>query len=361
MHAHRAVTASTGTQPLVFVRGGDQIVDRARAPLGQLLPYRRAAGAAPAATGWVRDIVRRGWRHTLPGNSLGDTLLGLAATVALHSVTGCGISYRGPRAELMRRCTLPVTASSATGNHVLSSAGHAPLDISVIPEVPPTWLDVLDEHRVQVHAALPMRYYLALEQQLGVRLPLDTAPAPAWRGIGTPRPGRVLFVGATSRPDRKDYGPAGFRAIAARLAERRDGLTFGMISPLGGGTHAAAATDVEILGALDAAEAVDAFAEAELVIGNDTGLTHLAALTQRVDGTSPHVVGLYARHAHTKWTTGRAHHHAVATSFTVLLSLADRCPVRDRLEDTVWGPAADITALPAAGIADEAGAAAGWW
>ncbi|MEC3980841.1 glycosyltransferase family 9 protein [Amycolatopsis sp. H20-H5] len=348
---------------VLFVRGGDQIVAREQAPLGQRLPYRRSAGDAPAPTGWDRDVLRRGWHLTLPGDSLGDTLLGLAAAVALHSVTGYEITYRGPRADLMRHCGLPVTVFGAAGNHVLTSGGHASLDIPVVAEGPPTWLDVLDDEVVQVHAALPMRYYLALEQRLGVRLPLDAAPAPAWLATGAARPGRVVFVGATSRPDRKDYGTAGFREIAAHLAARRLGLSFAMITPLDTPTPAAASGDgeVEMLGALDAADAIEAFAAAELVIGNDTGLSHLAALAMRADRTGPHVLGLYARHSHTKWTTGRRNHHAVATPFTMALSAADRCPVRDQLDDTIWGTAAAIGALPAAGIADAAGVAAGWW
>lgn len=362
MHAHHPVTTTAASNKVIFIRGGDRVVSREQAPLGQRLPYRRATGAGPAPTGWARDVAHRGWRLTLPGDSLGDTLLGLAAAVALHSVTGDDLSYRGPRAELMRRCALPATAiTAAAGNHVLTSGGHAPLCVPVVPETPPTWLDVLDEHRVQEHAALPMRYYLALEQRLGLRLPLNTAPAPAWRATSSLRPGRVLFVSATSRPDRKDYGDAGFAEIAEHLSARRSGLTFGMIAPLNATAPATGAGEVEMLGPLDALDALEAFADAELVIGNDTGLTHLAALSERPDGTSPQVLGLYARHSHTKWTTGRPGHHAVATPFTVLLSLADRCPVRDRLDDTLWGPASSISALPVAAIADAAGTAAGWW
>ncbi|RJQ66276.1 glycosyl transferase family 9 [Pseudonocardiaceae bacterium YIM PH 21723] len=287
----------------------------------------------------------------------------MAAVTALDSITGTGITYRGPRAALMRRCALPVTTSEPEegGNHVLTSGGPAPIEVAVIPEVPPTWLDLVDGEHVQVHAALPMRYYLDLEQRLGVRLPLDTAPAPRWYGAGSPRPGRVLFVGATSRPDRKDYGQAGFLAIAENLAARRPGLSFAMISAREPLAPAASTAGIEMLGALDALDVLDVFAETELVIGNDTGLTHLAALTERGDGSSPQVLGIYSRHAHAKWTTGRVNHHAVATPFSALLSVADRCPVRDRLEDTLWGPASAIGAVPPAAIAEAAGSAAGWW
>lgn len=54
--------------------------------------------------------------------------------------------------------------------------------------------------------------------------------------------------------------------------------------------------DIEILAGLDAVDCLDVFASAEVVIGNDTGLTHLAALTEHPDGTGPHVIGLYGRH-----------------------------------------------------------------
>jgi ADP-heptose:LPS heptosyltransferase len=97
------------------------------------------------------------------------------------------------------------------------------------------------------------------------------------------------------------------------------------------------------------------------VIGNDTGLTHLAALTRRLDGIGPHVFGLYGRHAHSKWTTGHDRHHAIATSFSHLLSVADRCPVRDQLDDVVWGPAASLAPLTPDLVADFVGHVAGWW
>jgi ADP-heptose:LPS heptosyltransferase len=108
-------------------------------------------------------------------------------------------------------------------------------------------------------------------------------------------------------------------------------------------------------------ECVDVFATAALVIGNDTGLTHLAALTVGADGAGPQVVGLYGRHAHTKWTTGVERHHAVATRFSQMLAAADRCPVRDELDDALWASTADLSALPAAAIAEFAGHQAGWW
>lgn len=231
---------------------------------------------------------------------------------------------------------------------------------SASPEAPPAWLDILDEERVEVHAALPMRYYLDTEQALGVRLPADRAPLPTFAAYEQLRPFHVVFVSATSWPNRKDYGATGFAHVANALAERIPApWTFTVITstdaeptPLDG---------IEILAGPDAVDCLDVFASADLIVGNDTGLTHLAAVTERPDGTSPHVLGLYGRHSHTKWTTGTAHHHAIATPFSQMLAAADRCPVRDNLDDALWSQSAALTEIPPEAIVEFANELLGWW
>jgi ADP-heptose:LPS heptosyltransferase len=116
---------------------------------------------------------------------------------------------------------------------------------------------------------------------------------------------------------------------------------------------------VQILAGIDAVDCLDVFASAELVIGNDTGLTHLAALTTRPDGSGPQVVGLYGRHAHTKWTTGSRRHHAIATAWSQMLAAADRCPVRDRLDDTLAASITGLAGIPARLVAGFAAARIG--
>jgi ADP-heptose:LPS heptosyltransferase len=207
-----------------------------------------------------------------------------------------------------------------------------------------------------------MRYYLAAEQALGVRLPASHAPAPMFRSAQEAQPFHVVFVAATSWPDRKDYGPAGFAAIAAALAEHHVApWRFTLIPGTGAPAPAALTASLEILPGASAGDCLDVFASAEIVIGNDTGLTHLAALTCRPDGTSPHVIGLYGRHAHTKWTTGADHHHAIATPFSQMLAAADRCPVRDRLDDSVWLESSRLSGIPPRLIAQTAANIAGRW
>lgn len=339
-------------------RGGRLLVRREHAPLGRVLPYRRAAGESPPATGLAGKAARRGWEIDLGERGLGDVLLGLALARALAEATGRdALEYAGPHRDLMRRCSLPLTTLHATGRDTIRASGPAPVPFPAVPEDPPAWLDILDEDHAEVHAALPMRYYLAAEQNLGVRLPASRAPAPVFLSAQETQPFHAVFVGATSWPGRKDYGPAGFAAVAKALTEDSPGPWRFTLIPGNSNPPArppSAAAPLAIMAGIPAADCVDVFASAEMVIGNDTGLTHLAALTRRRDGTSPHVIGLYGRHAHTKWTTGADHHHAVATPFSQMLAAADRCPVRDQLDDSPWSHASDICAIPPRLIAETA-------
>lgn len=368
MHANHPVTAAApALSPWAVAEavghvGGRQIVARHDTPLGQLLPYRRAAGQQPADTGGANQVRRHGWHVNLGDRGLGDLLLGLAMAAALAEITpDRELRYIGPRAGLLGRCALSViTEQTGGGPHLVTTDDARPIAFTAVPEQPPTWLDLLDEHRVEVHAALPMRYYLSIEQTLGVQLLAHQGPAPAFWSTQPMRPHHVVFVSTTSWPDRKDYGPAGFAAIAEALVRNRPAhWTFTMLTdqPTPGTTI----DGIEVQVGLDATDCLDVFAAAQLVIGNDTGLTHLAALTSRRDGSGPQVVGLYGRHAHTKWITGSPRHHAVATPFSAMVAAADRCPVRDQLDDAVWSDAADLRALPASAIAAFAGHCAGWW
>jgi hypothetical protein len=344
VHAHQDLTSLL--RGVTTVTGGPVVTPRVTAPLGRVLPYRRARGFGPAPQHADGD----GWTVTLGNGALGDTLLALGAVAALYDARpGDELTYEGKRASLLGRCRLPFTTLREAGaEYVRLGSGNA--HFAADPERPTAWLDLIDEDHVEVHAALPMRYYLEVEQRLGLRLPRDRAPVPSFTGNGIADPWHVVLICATSWHSRKDYGAGGFGEMARCLTDALPGPWRFTLVP---GREAVpdAIPGIDIAAGLDPVECLDLFATAALVIGNDTGLTHLAALTERPDGTCPQVIGLYARHSHAKWTTGRPNHHAVATPFSSLLTLADRCPVRDRLDDAVWGGAADLRAIPAATIA----------
>lgn len=360
MHPDPAVNPWS-VSPVTFQRGGPVIVPRRRAPLARVLPYRRAVGEQPPPAPNAPDYRRSGWRAVLGDQGLGDVLLALALVRAFSEGTGnANLRYEGPRPRLMRRCQLPMTAALRPGPHIVHGGPQPGLTVRAVPEEPPAWLDIVDEKHSEVHAALPMRYYLAAEQAFGTRrLPADRAPVPAFSSAEREQSYHVVFITATSWPDRKDYSADGYAAIARALRALHPApWRFTMITSAAG--DRVPCDDIEILPGPDAVDCLDVFASAAVVIGNDTGLTHLAALTQRPDGTGPEVIGLYSRHAHNKWTTGTSRHHAVATAFSRMLALADRCPVRDRIDDDAWAQSASITALPATGIAAFACQVAGW-
>lgn len=342
------------------------MVPRARAPIGRLLPYRRCAGQPPPPV--RRDRWQKGWLVNLGDRGLGDAILGLAMVTALAAAGGGNrfseLHYQGPRAALMRRSTLPLVTIDVPGRHVVRTPTACPPQFNVVPERPPVWLDLLDTDLVQVHAALPARYYLEVELAVGRRLPADSNYAPGFTStVVTAIPFHVVFVATTSLRERKDYGAARFVAVAAALAARRSApWRFTLLTPPDA-PHQPIPGDIpiDVQPGVDAVDCLDIFASAELVIGNDTGLTHLAALTLRPDGTGPHVVGIYGRHAYTKWTTGSPHHHAVATAFSQMLATADGCPVRDRLDDTLWAEGSSLNQVDPATVARFAGEQAGWW
>ena len=323
MHPHPTVSPWT-IDGLVQQRGGPIVVPRQHAPLGRALPYRRVAGELPTYTSGADLIGDLGWSVAMGERGLGDVLLALGLVQALVDGTGhdSDLHYRGPRPRLMQRCQLPMTTTLAKGPHTVHTGHGTGLAFSAVPESPPVWLDVLDDEQVEVHAALPMRYYLAVEQTLGVRLPADRAPLPAFTSNERSRPFHVVFVSATSWPSRKDYGVGGFARVAAHLGEQFAApWAFTLITGTATNVEQASVAGVDVLAGLDAVDCLDVFASAEIVIGNDTGLTHLAALTERADGTGPQVIGLHGRHAHSKWTTGCPRHHAIATPFSHMLEI----------------------------------------
>lgn len=344
-------------------RGGRMLVPAEQAPFGRTLPYRRFAGERPNS-GCAEIVRSRGWIADLGQRGLGDLLLGLSAVTALREVSGdVPLHYSGPEAQLLRRCAVPLaSAEHTTGPHVVRTGTRSPVRFRIDPQEHPTWLDRLGSGQVEVHAALPMRQYLAVEQSLGQRLSAEAAPAPGFRSAQAAQPWHVVFVAVPGRLRHLEFQLSGFAAVARELV--------GMVAAPWRFTvitarNTAGADDfdglpADVLREPDAAECVDLFASAELVVGTDSGRTRLAALTERADGHGPQVVGLYSRHAHTKWTTGRAGHHAIATRFAQLLALADRSAEPAELTDETWGAQADLRPVSPALVAEFAARCAGW-
>ncbi|MCF3178793.1 lipopolysaccharide heptosyltransferase family protein [Streptomyces polychromogenes] len=305
--------------------------------------------------------------------SLGDSLLALSSVRAVldwlrlrHPAREIRVAVEGRHAALFRRA-MPLGLLEPAAGHTILIGDRTTVEkhvgdvIPIVcdPAAPPCWASSW-----RVHTDLPARYYLALERRLGVRLPANgdfcpllLAPEPSVnpvvRALGRDGwfAGRTIAViTATSWPERKDYTVACYLRMAEHLAEHS--ATDVRLLVVGGEATTPETSAIDNTGprvralrldGVPALDLADVFALCDLVIGNDTGLTHLAALSRRPDGGGPPVVGLYARHSYSKWTTGLDHHHAVATTFSERMHQGDLCPVRDALGTHADGGLAAIT------------------
>lgn len=328
--------------------------------------------------GWTVEFlsrIRQPSFHPEERVLLGDFLLSMTVVRALLEACESGgaapgpVRYRGPYGRLMERSEMEfeIVPGDHTGTGV-STAGAHPVPLEARPVVPPRWRDVAErpdrrmvtlpawldqtEEGVRVHADVPMRHYLQLEQDLGVRLPRDGDVAPRYRSrsrYGDDR--HVVLVATSSKPDIKDYGVGNFFRVARELRERTG--TDLRLTLLTNDRRAAAdlpaALPVEVALGVDAADCVDLFGGAGLVIGNDTGLTHLAALTVRADGSGPQVIGLHNVFSPLKWVTGSPRHHTISTAFAQQVALADvdvcATSFAAEIDPTLWGARADLASL----------------
>ena len=82
------------------------------------------------------------------------------------------------------------------------------------------------------------------------------------------------------------------------------------------------------------------FARCKFVIGNDTGLSHLAAMSRTTDiSESTDVFILYSKYDYGKWCTGKSNVHAIPSEFSHFLRFFNASPGRDQIDLDSWGEA----------------------
>ncbi|MFJ4870891.1 glycosyltransferase family 9 protein [Streptomyces sp. NPDC088757] len=327
--------------------------DRDDIPLGAPLPL-------AASTELVHRLGGCGEVVVAFEGKLGDTLLALSGVRAaldwlrLRSVR-VAVRVVGPYAGLIARTGLiaqPQAAAPSGRRAVIGDragvethGSEAAVNLVLDPGAPPCW-----STDGRAHPDLPARHYLALERRLGIRLPATAPFAPTLatgpndlveelRSIGWLGGLTIAAITATSWPERKDYTAQRYIALAEHMAEAHQ--TQARLLLIGGdpgdGLHITAEAprrhvQVLHLDGVPADHLADLFPHCHLIVGNDTGLTHLAAMARGGrDGGGPPVIGLYARHSHSKWRTGLPHHHAVATTLSDRMHQGDLCPVRDAI------------------------------
>ncbi|MCF3143521.1 glycosyltransferase family 9 protein [Streptomyces platensis] len=344
-HGAQAVPAGpVHTTPLGYDRDG--------IPVGAPLPL-------PASAELVRRMSGCGQIEVAFEGKLGDTLLALSGVRAvLDWLRLCSVRVAvravGPYADLSARAGLVTRPQAVTPSgwrtvigdrsgieaHGSETAANLVLD----PAAPPCW-----SSDGRAHVGLPARHYLAMERRLGVRLPgtppfaatLATRPNPLvakLRATGWLNDLTLAAITATSWPERKDYTDRRYIELAEHIGEAQQ--TQARLLLIGGNSAGGPRITTEAprrhaqvlrLDGVPTADLADLFPHCRVIVGNDTGLTHLAAMARSKDSGCPPVVGLYARHSHSKWRTGLPHHHAVATDLSERMHQGDLCPVRDAL------------------------------
>lgn len=362
-------------------------------PLGYLRDEFEPGDALPVVVvNGLADALKRCDEVVLSfDGKLGDTLLALGAVAAVLNYLELirldrlpAIRTRGPhrglfdqlsmlgRFDVRGDTTSPPSASTVLiGDRqglstIRESAGRILCTADCDPEEPPCW-----SSGPFAYPFLPARYFLSVERQLGVRLADHDQFMPTLLTASSAEPShepktlRVGIVTATSWPVRKDYGAPRFLEAIRSMASDLDRRIEVFIAPgkedalLRVPDVGSTALTIRVLHDLHYSLIAQSLAVCDLVVGNDTGLTHLAAATRLPGGNGPQVIGLHARHSHTKWRTGLDWHHALATSFSDRMHREDLCPVRDRIDDRQFGSAADIVSIQTGLLAEAATAVLG--
>ncbi|WP_405643996.1 glycosyltransferase family 9 protein [Streptomyces uncialis] len=330
--------------------------DRDSVPIGAPLPLAASAELVHRLSGCGEVVA------AFEGK-LGDTLLALSGVRAILDWLRLRLRLRsvrvavravGPYAGLIARTGL-ITRPQATapnghraviGDHAGIEAHGSTAAVSLVldPAAPPCW-----STDGRAHPDLPARHYLALERRLGIRLPATAPFVPTLatrpndlveelRSAGWLSRLNIAAITATSWPECKDYTARRYITLAEHIAEAHQ--TQARLLLIGGNpgdgpcvTAEAPRRHVQVLhiDGMPADHLADLFPHCHLIVGNDTGLTHLATMAHGRDGGNPPVIGLYARHSHSKWRTGLPHHHAVATDLSDRMHQSDLCPVRDAI------------------------------
>jgi len=352
--------------------------DRDSLPTGEPLPGVTVGGLKPALD-QCDEVV-----FSFEGK-LGDTILAFAAVTAVLDYLKLSrptrqpiVRVRGPYGALFGQLASlesfdvrevdPVPRAARTvlvgdrrgvGLSIQGDAGRVLTSFTCDPETPPCWAS-----GQFAYPALPARHYLSVERELGIRLGsnefmplLQSTAAPTTGSAGRLQIG---IVTATSWPARKDYGLPRFLEAMGLLASMQGTEIAALVIPgreagqICEGQPAPDAVVVEMLQDAHFSLVGERLNACDLVIGNDTGLVHLAAATRAFDGSGPQVLGLHARHGHAKWRTGLAWHHALATAFSQAMHQQDLCPVRDKIDDRAFGTASDIGTITPTHVAETA-------
>jgi hypothetical protein len=339
-------------RPALFASTGDTAALR---DCARMLPYDRDA-LDPGEVLPTRDepflralLAGRPIHFDGRETALGDALLGLAHVEALRDAAALlGVPLSVTASPLIARLLdVPALTLSPHDTVRIGLARECEGPLVPRPDVP------VFRTGARVYADLPARRYLDIERRLGIRLPRNDRFLPVLTGRPAAARERPLlcYIAATSWPDEKDYGARGFAEVARRLeAVTGRGFDHVLIQGLEDDREPPPPLQALPCNMSDVPALLGLFAQATLVLGNDTGLLHAAAMTR--SSTRRAVIGIYNRYSYLRFTTGDARQYAIATPFAQAMAFTDRMPGRRGVDDSRYPRAAAIRRIPPGLIAE---------
>ncbi|MBI5358594.1 hypothetical protein HZB69_03160 [Candidatus Amesbacteria bacterium] len=201
---------------------------------------------------------------------------------------------------------------------------------------------------IKEYSSRPARYFLTFEREVGKRLisdPNNSLPNFVFDSQKTNSGKIMCIVSQASRPEKK-FGTTRFIKLAKRLF---DSKLVDIVYLLANSKEESPSEWILVRRLLEKykdwlilvedkkfEETAELFSKSQIVLGNDTGFTHLAAMSVNNMGR-PKVFILYSRHDYSKWSTGKDNVYPIVTKLSEYLKNNNMSIQRDGIDLSKWG------------------------
>jgi hypothetical protein len=329
---------------------------------------------------------------------LGDSLLALSVAQACHDYLSLTRKNKYPKivlhstnAPLLLHCPIfrnaqvavDIFSPSLTRKVLLTDSeirAHSNFEYVYATEAYnyPRFYEVTSSGAFQKFPSRPSRYYLTFERAVGTVLlsdPNTSVPFLVFENdsilkemlrrelgidfIDNPSLIYCALVATTNLPKKKQFGIKNFLTVAKEISRHFSGRIFHFILIVSRDKSEVEkeeiknelqlakrsfeisvchSSNLELLGYL--------LSRCQLIIGNDTGLSHLATISRSNLYVANPVIILYSRHDYSKWTAGTPNVTPIYTEFSEYLRLHCLSPIRDKIDDSEWGDKALASSIP---------------
>lgn len=201
---------------------------------------------------------------------------------------------------------------------------------------------------IKEYPSRPARYFLTFEREVGTRLisdPNESLPDFIFDSQNRNDEKIMCIVSQASRPEKK-FGTSRFINLAKRLHSAR---IVDKVYLIANSKEESPLEWILVTKLIEKyrnwlvlfenkgfAEMAELFSKSKIVVGNDTGFTHLAAMCVNNIGR-PKIFTIYSRHDYGKWSTGKNNVYPIATKLSEFLRKNNMSIQRDKIDVASWG------------------------